>query len=291
MVLPSLDIELLRSFLAIAEGGSFTSAGVSLGASQSAMSVRIRKLEERLGRRLLERSPRSISLTGFGESFLADARRVLEAHDEAVLKARGREQRPDFSLAVSDHAAGGSLPGVVASLVRRCREVRFLMTVGPSVEIYRAFEDGRYDAVVIRNDPGYAEGRLLFRDRLQWAAAQHFAWRPDDPLPLISLAAPCGVRAAAIAALEACGIAWREVFVGTGVAAVQAAVSAGLGIAPLDSRNLPGDCRMLADDDGLPALPVTELVLHHRARRRDRQAIVAALEATFSEVASGQFRR
>ncbi|WP_282610509.1 LysR family transcriptional regulator [Pelagibius sp. Alg239-R121] len=284
MIPPSLDIELLRSFVAVAEGHSFTAAGVTLGASQSAMSVRIRKLEERLGRRLMERTPRLISLTSFGESFLSDARRILDAHDEAVIRAHGPKQRPAFRLAVSDHATGACLPQVLAVLAERHPEVQFMVTVGVSSELYDAFAAGEYDAVVVRDESGEGKGRRLFRDRIIWAAAKGFSWDRSEALPLVSLAAPCGVRAAAIAALEAQEIKWREVFLGSGVAAVQAAVSAGLGVAAVDGRNLPADCRELGRGSGLPPLPSTKMCLHHRTTSgRAGKEIVTAIVAAFRE--------
>ncbi len=283
MLGPALEIDLLRSFVAVAEGESFTSAGAALGASQSAMSVRIRKLEERLGHRLLDRTPRSIVLTAFGESFLRDARRVLDAHDEAFLRAQTQLERPSVALAVSDHAAGACLPQVLAVLYARHPEVQFLATVGASAEIYEAFASGQYDAVVVREDSGDGKGRRLFRDKLIWAAAKSFVWDRSTPIPLISLAAPCGVRATAFAVLEAEDIPWREVFVGTGVAAVQAAVSAGLGVAALDSRNLPEDCRRVRGNLGLPSLPATQMLLHHRMSVRSGSEIATAIASAFRE--------
>lgn len=283
MLKPALEIDLLRSFLAVAEGDSFTSAGAALGASQSAMSVRIRKLEERLGRRLLDRTPRSIVLTAFGESFLHDARRVLDAHDDAVLRAQSHVERPSISLALSDHASGACLPEVLAVLYAHHPEVQFSATVGASAEIYEAFTSGQYDAVVVREDSGDGKGRRVFHDKLIWAAAKNFEWDRRTPLPLVSLAAPCGVRATAFAVLEARDIPWREVFVGTGVAAVQAAVSAGLGIAALDSRNLPDDCRRVKAGMALPPLPATQMLLYHRMSGRSGNEIASAIASAFRE--------
>lgn len=286
MLKPALEIDLLRSFVAVAEGESFTAAGAALGASQSAMSVRIRKLEERLGRRLLDRTPRSIVLTAFGETFLRDARRVLEAHDDAFQRAQTHRERPNIALALSDHASGACLPQVLSVLYARHPEMQFSATVGASAEIYEAFTSGQYDAVVVREESGDGKGRRLFRDKLIWAAAKSFEWDRSTPLPLISLAAPCGVRATAFAVLDAQDIPWREVFVGTGVAAVQAAVSAGLGIAALDSRNLPEDCRRVKASLGLPPLPATQMLLYHRMPGRSGNEIASAIATAFRESAA-----
>lgn len=282
MRVPSLDIDLLRTFVAVADVANFTTAGATVGATQSAMSVRIRKLEDRLGRRLMERSPRAVRLTPFGEQFLDDARRVLETHDETALRALGLARKQTFALAVSDHAAGAGLPQVLAGLHARCPDVQFLITVGSSAALFDEFAQGKFDAVIIRRDDGVGAGRLLFRDRLIWAAAKTLVWERSGPLPLVSLAAPCGIRALAIAALAAKQIAWREAFVGTGVAAVQAAVSAGLGVACLGAKNVPADCKELTRS-GLPALPSTEIVVHSRTPTPESSLVMSAIAAAFKK--------
>lgn len=283
---PTLDIDLLRAFVAVTDAMSFTAAGGIVGATQSAMSLRIRKLEDRLGRRLMDRTPRSLALTPFGETFLDSARRVLRAHDESVMSALARDDRRPFSLAVSDHAAGADLPAVLADLHRRRPDVQFLVTVGASLELYRSFERGDVDAFVGRADGGRrADGRIashaLYPDQLVWTSAPGFEWLSPDPLPLVSLAAPCGIRSIAAAALTGTGQAWREAFTGTGVAAVRAAVSAGLGIACLGAGNVPADCVALAEGHGLPPLPALEFMLHHRPASDADLAVGADVAAAF----------
>ena len=279
--LPTLDIDLLRTFVAVAEASSFTAAGNAIGATQSAMSVRIRKLEDRLGLRLMDRNPRSVTLTGFGEEFLDDARRLLQVHDETAIRMVGLSTARSFALAVSDHAAGERLPRILADLQARCPGVQFLVTVGTSASVFEAFERGRFEAVAIRRDEGAGAGQSLYRDTLVWTAARGTAWHRAHPLPLVSLAAPCGVRATAITALGTAGIVWREVFSGTGVAAVQAAVSAGLGVACLSRWTVPGDAVRLGQEHGLPALPSTEIVLHHRPLRPDSATILREIAGAF----------
>lgn len=278
--LPSLDIDLLRAFVAVADATSFTAAGDAMGATQSAMSVRIRKLEDRLGRRLMDRTPRSVALTPFGEGFLDNARRILRTHDESVMSALARDDRRPFALAVSDHAAGAELPAVLADLHRRRPEIQFLVTVGASAELYRSFARGDVDAFAGRREDNRGSSTALYPDRLVWTAAPGFAWHAPDPVPLVSLAPPCGIRAITAAALTAAGLGWREVFTGTGVAAVQAAVAAGLGIACLGHGNLPAGCVELPESCGLPPLPSLEFVLHHRATAGDLD-VAADIAAAF----------
>jgi DNA-binding transcriptional LysR family regulator len=284
--IPSLDVDWLRAFVSAADARSFTAAGAALGATQSTISVRIRKLEARLNLRLMERNARAVVLTPIGADFLDDARRVLQKHDEAAMRAMGRLEKRSFEIAVSDHAAGELLPAVLASLHREKPDTQLLVTVGTSRELFAAFESGHFDAVIGRHDDAGTNSQILLRDKLSWIAAKAFRWDPRDPLPFVSLAAPCGIREIALLALGANGIAWRSVFVGTGVAAIQAAVSAGLGIACLETRNIPPDCRQLGVRSGLPSLPRTQIVMRTRRRTPGEEAMAAALGAAVKKGAS-----
>ncbi|MBZ8131925.1 LysR family transcriptional regulator [Afifella sp. IM 167] len=264
--LPALDLDCLRAFVLAADTKSFTAAGNALGATQSTVSVRIRKLEERLGRRLMERTPRSVALTQAGAEFLEDARRILVLNDEAVLRMRGGAPR-SFDLGVSDHAAGALLPQLLAGMRQRLPEIAPSVTVGRSAGLFRDFAAGRFEAVIGRPDAEEESDVFLLADRLVWTSSAGLVPARGESLPLVALSAPCDIREIAIGALSATGIAWRTAFVGTGVAAVQAAVSAGLGVACLEARNVPQGCEILGPEVGLPALPATRVVLRMRDGR------------------------
>lgn len=261
-----LDIDLLRSFAAIADTRSFTAAGTRIGATQSAVSVRLKKLEERIGRTLLERTPRSVMLTPFGETFLADARRILAAHDDALRRALVGEPAITLSVGISEHAGGLSLAPALAELRRLVPNLQLRIFLGLSDDLLAAFQNGRHDAVIIRRNTGPTDGRVLYRDDLCWFAAPSLGWRPGEPVPLVTLESPCNARMAAIGALEGAGLAYLEAFLSRGVAAIQAATSAGLGIACLGARHRPDGTSRLGEEHGLPPLPLSEVVLHHRLK-------------------------
>ena len=278
MTTPSLDVPLLRAFVAVAEQSGFTSAGDRLGATQSAMSLRIRKLEERIGRRLFERSPQSVRLTRFGAEFLLDARQILSAHDKVAHRLVAQNAPVTVSLAISDHAAGARLPDILGFLARRHPGILLNVAVGLS----SAIEDDAADVTVLRRLSAGQDGDAVYTDRLVWAAAPDIDWSTGDPVPLVALDATCRVRAAAVAALEAAKLPWREAFRGAGVAAVQAAAAAGLGIACLDSRNLPAGCIMLGAESRLPELPSSEFLLHWRNPRPELADFALSLTAAFA---------
>jgi DNA-binding transcriptional LysR family regulator len=124
----------------------------------------------------------------------------------------------------------------------------------------------------------------LVVERFGWFAAPTWQHTPGMPLRMATMAAPCGVRHLATRALDAARIDWTEVFVGGGVMAVGAAVSAGLGVAALAPRVAPAGAVDVSEQYGLPPLPVSEVVLHSRISDGRSKETLRALSATFRGV-------
>lgn len=282
----SLDLDQLRTFVVAAELKSFTAAGECLGTTQSAVSLRIAKLEGQVGRPLLARTPRSVSLTPEGARFLDHARAILDAHDGALAhmsRANG-EQRAVLRLAVSDHAAGAVLAGTLASLMAALPEFTPEVVVGLSAEMRELYDKGEADAAIVRQDPaGRRDGEPLFEDRLCWAGASPgLRWSSKErggPVPLVVMRGPCGVKAVAARALDEAGMRWRCTFLGGSVMALQAAVKAGLGVGVFGAQHVPAGCDLLGEGEGLPRLPMGEVVLLTRLSGGVRRALAAAFRA------------
>lgn len=283
-----LDIELLRTFVALAETESFTQAGDLLGATQSAVSVRLKKLEDRLGRRLLDRSPRSVTPTPFGVTFLADARRILALHDDALARATTAAPPRRLALGISEHATGGRLPVMLRALRDLMPGLSVTVTLGLSEELVAEWEAGRHDAVVVRRilRPGAPPmpGRRLFVDDLVWAISPDLPWSPGDPVPLAAIARPCKVHELATEALEASGRPWSLAFLSRDLVAVQAAIEAGLGIGCVGRSAVPPGALVLGPESGLPALPASEVVFHTDARDRALGPALDRIAETFRAV-------
>lgn len=281
-----LDIEGVRAFVRVVDLSSFTRAADSLATSQAAISLRVKRLEDRLGLRLLDRTPRHVAPTLRGAKFLPSARLLLEAHARAVADL-GDAPPPRLSLGISDHVAGPDLPGRLARLGLDGMGVVPEVTILPSRDLRPAFAAGRFDAVLVRAGVDGAEepegGTVLAAERLCWFAAPSFAWMQETgrPLPLATLAGACNVRMSAEAALDAAGLPWREVFVGGGVAAVGAAVAAGLAVAALAPSTAPAGVVECGGRLGLPELPLTRTVLHARPLKGPAADALRALAAAY----------
>ena len=262
-----LDLDAVRAFVLVADLHSFTRAANALDTTQSAVSLKLKRLEAHLGKHLIERTPRLVRLTGDGDTFLVAARDLLNAHERA-LGALAVERRR-LSLGLSEHVTGAGLPALLAKLNAHDPGLLIELHMGTSAALLAQFDERRLDAVIVRHEPDEAlrdDAQLLFGEALGWLATPDWRPLPGEPLPLALLAAPCNVRAVALKTLDDAGIGWRETFIGGGVTAVGAAVAAGLAISPLARRVAPRGLVDVGARLGLPALPESRVTLYTRIR-------------------------
>jgi len=270
-----LDLESVRLFVLAIEFGNLTRAAEAAGTVQPVVSQRLKALEARLGRRLLDRSPRFVRPTAEGTTFLIHARALLAAHDAALRPMDAPALR--VAIGLSDHAIGLGLPALLLRL-RAALPAHAALDVrsGASIPLRTAFDEGELDAVVLRREAGGTEGEVLGLDPLGWRGASDFTLVPGEPVPLAVLPPPCGVRAAAERALEAAGRPWREAYRGGSCAVLLAGAQAGLGVAPM-GRISAGGAPDLGPSLGLPPLPPSEIVLLGRATSPEAGAAIRAL--------------
>ncbi|MBX3499386.1 MAG: LysR family transcriptional regulator [Alphaproteobacteria bacterium] len=262
---PALDHDLLRTFIAAADAGSLTRAGERLRLSQPTISLQIKRLEEALGCRLIERSPRSFRLTGDGETLLGYGRRILALAEEAV----GRLTEPNVAgrvrLGTPEDFATTHLPGVLAAFVRAHPKVVLEVTTDLTLHLIDRFQAGEFDLVLIKREPmGPSAGVRVWREPLVWTCATDQIGAFTDStheLPLVVSPHPCVYRRRALRALDEAGRVWRVAYTSTSLAGAQAAVRAGLGVTVLPAGMVPAGFKVLGRNSGLPALPDAEIAL------------------------------
>ncbi|CAI8812206.1 LysR family transcriptional regulator [Pseudomonas chlororaphis] len=275
-----LDIDTVHAFVLIADFGSFTRAAQALDTSQAAISLKLKRLEDRLGYRLLERTPRHVRLTPVGEQFMQAARDLLRAHERALGDMQAAPARR-LVIGISDHVAGAELPQLLSRIAAYDPLLIIEVRIASSRDLTTAFDREELDAVIVRNEGARQDGEVLVVERFGWFAAPAWQQAPGTPLRLATMAAPCGVRHIAVRVLDDAGIPWTEVFIGGGVMAVCAAVSAGLGVAALAHRVAPAGAVEVGERLGLPLLPVSEIVLLARPTDARSEETLRALSAAF----------
>ncbi len=274
----ALDIDTVQAFILVADLGSFTRAAEALETSQAAISLKLKRLEDRLGCRLLERTPRRVDLSEQGERFVPAARNLLEAHTQALSGITVAPPRR-LTLGISDHVAGPELPTLLARLSAYDPSLVVEVRIASSRDVIDRYSRGELDAVIARRGDEQAEGETLFREPFRWFASPAFQHRQGETLRLATLSAPCGIRQLAIGALDEAGVPWTEAFVGGGVPALGAAVSAGLAVAALAPRVAPAGAIDVGAAFGLPPLPPQEIVLMARGARENLKVLAAAFKS------------
>lgn len=280
-----LDLDAVQAFVRIAELGSFTRAAEAMSTTQGAISLKLKRLEARLSCRLVERTPRYVELSAPGAAFFEQARELLAVHDRVLAGFTGARQR--LTIGISDHVAGPELPALIAHMNAQDPQLLIEIQIGSSSDLLQRFDRREFDAVIVRMHVGRSDGETLIEEKLGWFAGPTWQQRAGEPLPLATLAEPCGVRVMAGQLLDAAGVAWTEIFVGGSVAAVAAAVMAGLGVAALAPRMLPFGSVDVGAKLGLPGLPRLPVLLHSRVKSGRLLDALAALSAAFRSAARG----
>jgi DNA-binding transcriptional LysR family regulator len=254
--LPLLELDVLRTFVAIAETGSFTGAASAVFRTPSAVSMQIKKLEDILGRAVFSRDARSVSLTPDGEMLLGYARRLLAVNREAVAKFI----MPDISgvvrLGSPDDYGERVLPPVLKRFAQSHPSVAVDVVIDVSGNLRRRMEERQLDIMLFNHSPKlHIDGaETLFVEPLVWAGARAGSAHLRDPLPISVWEEGCAWRAGALEALGKGGRNFRVAYMSAHTAVQRAAVLSDLAVAPLPRSFHGEDLVELGDQDGLPQL-------------------------------------
>lgn len=272
MPLPrTLDLDLLRSFAAVARLRSFSRAAQMLLRGQSTISLQIQRLEDLLGQRLFERSPRAVRLTLAGEMFLVDAERMLAMNDDMLARAAEANVEGRVRLGTPEDFATTHLQDVLARFAGAHPGVVLEVTCDLTLNLLAAHREGLFDLVLIKREPrprqsGPAEansgGVQVWREPLVWVGATP-ASEGDVPIALAVSPEPCVYRKRATTALEGAGRSYRIAYTCASLAGTLAAVRAGLGVTVLPQGMVPNGLAPIRQ--GLPRLADTEIALLERS--------------------------
>ena len=256
----SLDVDAVRAFLLVAKFESFTKAAHYLDTTQGVVSVKLKRLEERLGYRLLDRTPRRVGLSREGTIFIEAASEFIAAHDRALSGTVARPAR--LVLGASHLVIDQDLAVLLSTLHRYDSGLTIELRVDHARQVLDDLDSGRLGAAIVPRVEGRGEGYVVKRERFGWYAAPEWDETPGSPLRLVSWPASSDTRAMVLRSLDDVPIPWREVFVGETASAVSAAVSAGLGVAAMMCGTAPAGAVEVSGRYGLPRLPEMEVRLY-----------------------------
>ncbi len=255
MVAINLPTDVLRTFLAVIDLGSFTKAGQLLGRTQPAISLQIRKLEELVGLKLMDTSGRAIVLTREGENLARYARQLLVMNDEIVARLQKKESSGNLRVGLPTDYAISFFQTALGNFVKAHPEVQMSIHCEISDALIPLFARDDLDVVVAMFDGQPPPGLIYtWAERPLWTVGNGSDAHTKTPVPIAAHPEGCHYRDRMIGGLDQIGKPWRITFCSPGINGIQEAVQSGLGVTALTQRTLMRGMRVLSEKDGFPPL-------------------------------------
>lgn len=259
-----LDSDLLRTFVAIAEHGSFSRAGAAVGRSQSAVSLQMKRLEDTAGCSLFERRSHGVRLTARGEGLLRHARGILRLMERAAGELNGEAVAGTVRLGMPTSYSTTVLSTVLTRFAEACPDVEVTVCCDQGMPLQSGLAAGELDLIVFTTDHTGAEGEALMHDPAVWVTSAAHDTHLCDPLPVALFESGCWWRDRAIQILEEHGRRWRIACTSPNTEAVVATVVSGLAVAVLELSTVPTGARILTEAEGFPGFPGSTVMLRRR---------------------------
>jgi DNA-binding transcriptional LysR family regulator len=291
-----LDASLLRTLTAVGDTKNFSRAATHLNITQSAVTLRIQKLEHLLRRTLVHRSRAGVALTEDGRVLVEYARKILELNDEAVEHTSTRNARESIAVGVIEEVERFFFEKFLTDFHKNYPRVRIDVVVDYSRNLKRLMDEDKIRLALLKSSWAEGHAEPLYSDRLVWVASKNpLPVTAERPIPLVVSPEPCVNRAVMVKALNEAGLPWRIVSSSPSLSGVMIAVKAGLGVSAIDLRSVQPSMRVLTVQDGFPQLPESHISMLRRPGRSDRilDCVTRELRGFFAcegerEVWSGQ---
>jgi DNA-binding transcriptional LysR family regulator len=269
-MIPNLDIDQMKTFLAIAESGSFTRAGEDVNKTQSAVSMQMKRLEETLQVTLFVKDGRAMRLSRDGERLVDQARKMAALNDEIVAGFLAPELSGTIRFGTPDDYAEFFLPEVMARFAKTHPHVTVDVVCVPSLKLQEMIRNGELDMALVTFGRMSNGGDVIRREELVWVTSQRHAVHTQAVVPIAASDAGCTWRKLATEALDAAGRPYRIAYSSGNRMAIDAAVMQGLAVATMTEMSLRPGMRVLRSADGFPPLGSFEIGLVYKAGKVSR---------------------
>ena len=256
-----LDLDQLQSFCAIADCGSFTEAARRVHKTQSAVSMQIKRLEERLGHPLLTRDGRTVELTNAGQELYSKARRMLRTNAEILDYFSEEVLSGSIRFGVPDDYAVRLLPVILSSFQKTHPKIAVDVRCQPSEELLDGMRTGKYDLIVFTQGTQHEFGELFRTERMFWVSSHGGQAMNMDPMPIACGQPGCCWAADAITALNRIGKDFRIAYTSSNATAIASAVLTDLAVGFLPESALQPGMKVIAESKTLPRLPDAQIAL------------------------------
>jgi DNA-binding transcriptional LysR family regulator len=264
------DQDLLRTFVAIVDAGSFTAAAELVGRTPSAVSMQVKRLEEAAGRRLLNRGVQGVQLTGDGEMLLVHAREILQAHEAAFDAMMSQRAAQSLTLGMPDAFVRTVLAPVLDELVARFPDTNLRIIIDNSSRaLVRRVEEAAIDVAFVTEYQLADDdrGALVHVERGLWMCAERCPALEMTPLPVALSLEGSRFRRLAQEMMRAMGRPYRIAITTNAETVIQAALLSGAVVAALPACRMVPGLRELTADEGFPPMPPLKVRMRVGRRR------------------------
>jgi DNA-binding transcriptional LysR family regulator len=255
-----LDLDQLQSFCAIADCGSFTEAARRVHKTQSAVSMQIKRLEERLGHDLLVRDGRGVTLTHYGDELYARARKMLRVNAEILDVFSDEDLQGSIRFGVPDDYAVRLLPVILSSFQKTHPKIVVDVRCQPSEELLEGMKKGSYDLIVFSQGTNEQYGELFRTEPVFWVASHGGTALEQDPLPIAG-GQHCCWKENAVEVLNRIGRDYRIAYTSSNAIAIASAVLTDLAVGFLPESALQPGMRVIQEDKNLPRLRDAQIAI------------------------------
>ncbi len=272
-----LEIDLLRSFVAVATHLNFTKAAQSVSRTQSAVSLQIKRLEEIVGRPLFDRTRQSVSITPTGEALQVYANRILLANDAALSQIRRPEAKGRVRIGAPDDYATLVLPRILSRIEADHPQLHIQVVCENTPDLLRMLDGGDLDIAIAVHTPNAVSGQVMCYEPLHWVASPGYINDPDASLSLALWPSNCVSREIALDALKQIDREWRVAYSTRSVALIENALLSGRMLGVMEASCIPDILRIVDGRVGLPALSDVAISMHRSNEEAPHIAHVAAI--------------
>ncbi|MGB1238161.1 MAG: LysR family transcriptional regulator [Pseudomonadales bacterium] len=272
MQFPDLQLDWLKCFVAVVDSGSLSGAAPQLHRSQSAISMKLQKLEQALDAQLLVRGPREHQLTAQGELLLGYARQMLDLHAQTQRAFHRADVTGTVRLGVPDDYARAYLTPVLRQFAQLHQSVEIELVCEQSPQLIPKVEQNTLDiALISRDSPN--RGTLLFHEPVVWVQAPQLELWRREPLPIAVYESENLARHGALKSLAQQGRGYKVVYSSSSLAGHIAAVESGLAVAVLTKCSVPDHLDIIGRDQGLGPLEPMQVSIYRSENSHQSAAV------------------
>lgn len=276
-MIKNISTEALRSFVTIAELGSFTQAGEKLARSQSAISLQIKKLESLLGQAIFHRKGHNFELTAGGETLLKYAVQILQLNDKALGELSSKMIVGKVRLGIPSEFATSLLPKIVGSFSRKNPHITLEVICDLSRNLNRDLDQKKYDLILsLTENTENTVTDSIKRDPLLWVAPKGYSIHDKSPIPLIVAPEGCIYRKRAIKQLNQANVKWQIIYTIMDLSGIKAAIEEGLGITVLAKSTIPDTLEIISPPTAWGGLGDIGITLHATEKNMPEATLVLA---------------